>query len=75
MYQQDKAYEKPQIQKKKNQPSKMTKYPQKVIVKIYHQKHILKWTNTVNKWKKNNKIYLKKSNIYNKSREQQWKQV
>jgi hypothetical protein len=42
MYQQDKAYEKPQIQKKKNQPSKMTKYPQKVIVKIYHQKHILK---------------------------------
>jgi hypothetical protein len=41
MYQQEKAYEKPQIQQKtKKKSSKMTKYPQNVIVKIYHQKHI-----------------------------------
>jgi hypothetical protein len=38
----------------------MTNNPQKVIMKIYHQKRTHKWT--VNKWKINT-INLKKYNI------------
>ena len=41
----------------------MTKYHQKVIMKLYHQKHIHKWTGIQLTNDKRNKINLKKYNI------------
>jgi hypothetical protein len=45
----------------------MTKYHQKVIMKLYHQKHIHKWTGIQLTNDKRNKINLKKYNINDKS--------
>jgi hypothetical protein len=41
----------------------MTKYPQQVILKLYHQKHIPKWTGIQLTNDKRNNINLKKYNI------------